>query len=104
LRKTPRLTPLARGFDRQATDAERPFFYFPFMHAQALADQQRCCELCRESTVKYAELTPKRGGFTPAFRCGHLSRLTPSREPGARLQARPQMLGIPDTNKSAAAV
>jgi uncharacterized protein (DUF924 family) len=37
LRKTPRLTPLARGFDRQATDAERPFFYFPFMHAQALA-------------------------------------------------------------------
>jgi uncharacterized protein (DUF924 family) len=32
---------LARGFD-QATDlAMRPFFYLPFMHSEALIDQDR---------------------------------------------------------------
>jgi uncharacterized protein (DUF924 family) len=35
-----------RGFDRQATEAERPFLYFRSMHSQAHADQQRC-GLCR---------------------------------------------------------
>src|ERR1700727_2958102 len=36
---------LARGFD-QATDlALRPFFYLPFMHSEALADQDRCVRL-----------------------------------------------------------
>jgi uncharacterized protein (DUF924 family) len=51
---------IERGFDRQATQAERPFFYLPYMHSEALADQQRCCELCRaaadNSTLKHAEL------------------------------------------------
>jgi uncharacterized protein (DUF924 family) len=49
-----------RGFDRQAAKAERPFFYLPYMHSEALADQKRCCELCLaaedEGTLKYAEL------------------------------------------------
>lgn len=36
---------LARGFD-QATDlAMRPFFYLPFMHSEALIDQDRCVRL-----------------------------------------------------------
>jgi len=49
-----------RGFDRQAAKAERPFFYLPYMHSEALADQERCLELCRggedAGTLKYAEL------------------------------------------------
>ena len=49
-----------RGFDRQTVKAERPFFYLPYMHSEALADQERCCKLCRaaedEGTLKYAEL------------------------------------------------
>jgi uncharacterized protein (DUF924 family) len=51
---------IERGFDRQAAKAERPFFYLPFMHSEALADQERCCELCRaagdKGTLKWAEL------------------------------------------------
>ena len=51
---------IERGFDRQAAKAERPFFYLPYMHSEALADQERCCELCRavgdDGTLKYAEL------------------------------------------------
>jgi uncharacterized protein (DUF924 family) len=36
---------LARGFD-QATDlAMRPFFYLPFMHSEALIDQDRSVHL-----------------------------------------------------------
>ncbi len=36
---------IARGFDA-ATDATmRPFFYLPFMHSEALADQDRCVAL-----------------------------------------------------------
>jgi uncharacterized protein (DUF924 family) len=51
---------IGRGFDRQAAKAERPFFYLPYMHSEALADQERCLELFRsakdEGTLKYAEL------------------------------------------------
>jgi len=49
-----------RGFDRQTAAAEQPFFYLPYMHSEELADQERCCALCRaagdEGTLKYAEL------------------------------------------------
>ncbi len=48
------------GFDRAVDTAERPFFYLPYMHSEALADQERCCALCRaagdENTLRYAEL------------------------------------------------
>jgi uncharacterized protein (DUF924 family) len=38
---------LARGFD-QATDRTlRPFFYLPFMHSEALIDQDRSVRLCK---------------------------------------------------------
>lgn len=36
---------LARGFDRATDEALRPFFYMPFMHSEALADQDRCVQL-----------------------------------------------------------
>jgi uncharacterized protein (DUF924 family) len=38
---------LARGFDRAVAPSERQFFYLPFMHSEALADQERCLELYR---------------------------------------------------------
>jgi uncharacterized protein (DUF924 family) len=48
-----------RGFDRAAADQERAFFYLPLMHSEALADQERCCALCRAlgdaGTLAYAE-------------------------------------------------
>jgi uncharacterized protein (DUF924 family) len=51
---------IERGFDREAAQAEQQFFYLPYMHSEALADQERCCELCRaagdEDTLKWAEL------------------------------------------------
>ena len=51
---------IGRGFDWQAAKAERPFYYLPYMHSEALADQERCLELCRvaedEGTLEYAEL------------------------------------------------
>lgn len=39
---------IARGFDREASDTERPFFYLPLMHSEALADQELCVSLTRE--------------------------------------------------------
>jgi uncharacterized protein (DUF924 family) len=51
---------IARGFDRRYVPPERRFFYLPFMHAENLADQERCIALCRAAAddegVKYAEL------------------------------------------------
>jgi uncharacterized protein (DUF924 family) len=51
---------LARGFDRAMTLADRQFFYLPFEHSEALADQERCCDLFRATgdadLVKWAEL------------------------------------------------
>jgi len=51
---------IERGFDRQTAQAERAFFYLPYMHSEILADQERCLQLCRAaedaSTLKYAEL------------------------------------------------
>lgn len=36
---------VARGKDREFRFAERSFVYMPFMHSEALADQERCVEL-----------------------------------------------------------
>jgi uncharacterized protein (DUF924 family) len=51
---------IGRGFDRQSAKAERQFFYLPYMHSEALADQERCRDLCRAAgdagILKYAEL------------------------------------------------
>jgi uncharacterized protein (DUF924 family) len=51
---------IANGFDRQFANPERRFFYLPFMHSETLAEQERCCDLCRtaqdDEGVKFAEL------------------------------------------------
>jgi uncharacterized protein (DUF924 family) len=36
---------LTRGFDRLVADELRMFFYLPFEHSEAMADQERCCAL-----------------------------------------------------------
>ncbi|MDD2868085.1 DUF924 family protein [Neomegalonema sp.] len=36
---------LEAGLDRQAEPGLRPFFYMPFMHSEALADQELCVQL-----------------------------------------------------------
>jgi uncharacterized protein (DUF924 family) len=50
---------LARGFDRAVAPDLRTFFYLPFMHSEALADQERCVALYRAvgdaESLRYAE-------------------------------------------------
>ena len=36
---------LDRGFDQQVPLSDRQFFYLPFEHSEAIADQERCCAL-----------------------------------------------------------
>lgn len=51
---------IARGFDRQAPETERHFFYLPFEHSEDLADQERCVALIRvlndAELLRWAEL------------------------------------------------
>ena len=51
---------IARGFDTQVPEAMRNFFYLPFEHSEALADQERCIALNRArgdaDGLKWAEL------------------------------------------------
>lgn len=51
---------IERGFDQVAAPSERSFFYLPFEHSEALADQERCIALNRAAgdadAVKWAEL------------------------------------------------
>jgi uncharacterized protein (DUF924 family) len=50
---------IARGLDKGFENPERRFFYLPFMHSEALSDQERCADLCRRADdpegVRYAE-------------------------------------------------
>jgi uncharacterized protein (DUF924 family) len=50
---------LARGDDQKVEAALRTFFYLPFMHSEALADQERCVALYRAlgdaESLRYAE-------------------------------------------------
>lgn len=49
---------LKRGCDQDVPEAERGFFFLPFMHSEDMADQQRCVALYREAgdaDVTYAE-------------------------------------------------
>lgn len=43
---------LDAGFDRQAPEVQRPFFYMPFMHSEDIEDQELCVALCRERLPK----------------------------------------------------
>lgn len=51
---------IARGFDQKVPAGERQFFYLPFEHSEALADQERCIALMRATgdadLVKWAQL------------------------------------------------
>ena len=51
---------LTRGFDRQVADELRMFFYLPFEHSEAMADQERCCALFKtlgnQDLLHWAEL------------------------------------------------
>jgi uncharacterized protein (DUF924 family) len=38
---------LAQGYDRRLLPVERMFVYLPFEHSEALAHQERACELCQ---------------------------------------------------------
>ncbi|ODN72060.1 DUF924 family protein [Methylobrevis pamukkalensis] len=38
---------VGRGDDRAFPVEARAFFYLPFMHAESLADQERCVDFCR---------------------------------------------------------
>ncbi len=47
------------GFDNQCGEDMRPFFYMPFMHSEAIGDQDLCVALCRahklEDNISFAE-------------------------------------------------
>jgi uncharacterized protein (DUF924 family) len=51
---------IARGLDEKVPAERRVFFYLPFEHSEALADQQRCIELTAtlgdEEYTRYAQL------------------------------------------------
>jgi uncharacterized protein (DUF924 family) len=77
---------IARGFDRKIPNADRRFCYLPFMHSEALSDQERCVELARDygdaEFLRYAELHTdivRRFGRFP-HRNPVLSRTTTSAE------------------------
>lgn len=38
---------IVNGFDQSFALPERRFFYLPFMHAENMADQERCIALCK---------------------------------------------------------
>lgn len=50
---------IAKGFDKAVDPTLRNFFYLPFMHSEALADQERCVALYRAAgdteNLKWAE-------------------------------------------------
>jgi uncharacterized protein (DUF924 family) len=51
---------LERGFDRVVPLPDRQFFYLPFEHSEAMADQERCCALVAATgdadLLKWAQL------------------------------------------------
>ena len=51
---------IVRGFDQATALNDRQFFYLPFEHSEAIADQERCCALFRATgdaeLTKWAEL------------------------------------------------
>ena len=49
---------VALGYDRDMLPVERLFAYLPFEHSEALADQERACELCRPLAAVPRPRTP----------------------------------------------
>ena len=61
---------LKRGCDQDVPEAERGFFFLPFMHSEDMADQQRCVALYREagdadvtSAERHADIIRRFGRF-----------------------------------------
>ena len=44
------------GMDRRVTPTQRLFFYLPFTHSEALADQDRCIDLCTAMVAENPDL------------------------------------------------
>ncbi len=51
---------VGRGFDQVTPRSDRQFFYLPFEHSEAMADQERSCALCAATgdadLLKWAQL------------------------------------------------
>lgn len=87
---------LQRGFDLEAPDSVRSFFYLPLMHSEALSDQEQCVRLTRQRlgddhfsysyALRHREVLARFGRF-PA-RNAALGRAS-SPEESAFLQANP---------------
>jgi len=77
---------LARGFDQKVPLSDRQFFYLPFEHSEAIADQERSCALVAATgdadLLKWAQLHAdiiRRFGRFP-HRNAMLGRATTSEE------------------------
>ena len=77
---------LERGFDQMVPHSDRQFFYLPFEHSEAMADQERCCALFAANgdadLLKWAQLHAdiiRRFGRFP-HRNGLLGRATTAEE------------------------
>jgi len=77
---------LERGLDRDMPLPDRQFFYLPFEHSEAIADQERSCALCAATgdadLLKWAQLHAdiiRRFGRFP-HRNALLGRVTTSEE------------------------
>jgi len=77
---------LLRGFDIQTAMPDRQFFYLPFEHSEALADQERCIALFRATgdadlvkwAVLHADIIRRFGRFP--HRNAALGRITTAEE------------------------
>lgn len=97
---------IVRGFDWAVPEARRAFVYMPFMHSEALADQDRCIELAAErleggSTLhharKHREVIERFGRFP--YRNDALGR-TSTPEESAYLESGGYAPGRNDSAKS----
>src|SRR5689334_20195042 len=74
---------IERGFDQVAAASERSFFYLPFEHSEALADQERCIALNRATgdadALKWAEFTPTSSAGSAVSRIGTRRSAAPPR-------------------------
>jgi uncharacterized protein (DUF924 family) len=61
---------LENGFDRSLAEEQRLFLYMPFMHSEALADQERCVDLFKtlsgdvlKHAIEHRDIIAKFGRF-----------------------------------------
>jgi uncharacterized protein (DUF924 family) len=76
---------IAHGFDAGAPNAERIFFYLPFMHSENLADQERSLALARQADGESEKYAPIHADIIARFgrfphRNAVLGRITTAQE------------------------